>query len=96
MEIGKVDGAEVSFAGPGRPRENKEVDEPSVYTELPDFVLGSLVRVAAVDIHGMPQKLAGYTGKIIAMHSNIYAADIIFDGTITTRTVWLTSLELLS
>ena len=96
MNIGSMDASDIDFSGPGRPKDPNKV-EPKIETFiLSPFVTGSLVRVMSNDQHGMPQNHAGREGKITAMHSNIFAADVTFNGSISTETIWLTSLELLN
>lgn len=96
MEIGKLDGSAFDmFHGPGRPSSKEPKEQEQSPIDLPDFKIGSVVRIMNHDLHGMPQKQAGREGKIIALHTNIQAADVVYSGSITTETIWLTSLELL-
>ena len=88
------------FPGPGRPPKSSG-KQRRVRTEqnLPKFKIGDIIKVLEKDSDTgapTPSLFRGKEGKIMSIHPEIKAADITLKGTVTTGTIWLTSLQKLN
>jgi hypothetical protein len=85
------------FPGPGRPpKSSGKQRRVKAEQGLPNFKIGDIIRVLEKDSDTAaptPSSFRGKEGKIIALHPEMKAADIMLKGMTTTGTLWLTGLQ---